>query len=637
MTTATITTMDDLLIFLIAKIDDTSANIIVEMYEVLIHNKNANEMISNLFITFLNGLLNDRHPFCIMRDIEHLLKTNISIFKSFILCITGHFNEICHVDKQKSIEMHVMSKLWENINLVSHIKSKMLLTEFIWSFSYFRKNIVKFDFSHVLSETELTFALTDVVNDKDIHDKLIECFIGDQIIIGNFNFYLLLCVKMIAVYPDFWNVINSVSENTIIHKILNFITKWCIGSIMTYLQMLKCDNYAIDAFQELLIDFVKNDYNLYDNRSEFTMIIELFCNVSLYNTRSSKIIIIKNEIFTIISKIIGGVYCNANPITRINAMFGVNAYIDIHGYHKFDNYINNLFAYINDIDVRIIINEEFQIIEHQSIISSMLYQLIDIYNSVDNKTKGFFAEMMYKLISRNLELFDKFDEVRNDNIRQMSVMVNLMFTNYYRQVITIALQTFLIYQNIFDRKIIDKNQYVEIDDKFIVFIGRILKNLKFNAIRGDVLFFVQTLDSDVNLIANVYKFIYDKICDDIDDLVDVRLDIINSFNYLEQVVEHKDEIIEKLCSYKDNYMAKYENFLDPITCKFIKNPVMIPNCTEIFERSSIVSIIYEKGLHPYTRQPLNIKLINEFNEQYDVVQKLTEFKNIRDMAIFKKL
>lgn len=73
-----------------------------------------------------------------------------------------------------------------------------------------------------------------------------------------------------------------------------------------------------------------------------------------------------------------------------------------------------------------------------------------------------------------------------------------------------------------------------------------------------------------------------------------------------------------------NLTVPYE-FCDPLLCHPIRVPIMIPSINSIFDRSSIMTQLYIEPINPYTKDPLTIEILDEYNKKDDVIQKINKF------------
>ena len=83
---------------------------------------------------------------------------------------------------------------------------------------------------------------------------------------------------------------------------------------------------------------------------------------------------------------------------------------------------------------------------------------------------------------------------------------------------------------------------------------------------------------------------------------------------------------EKVDDYVDISIVP-DDFIDPLLCTLIRDPIMIPHVDLIFDKSSILSQLYYENINPYTREPLSLKDIEEYNKENKIIDKINEFKN----------
>lgn len=130
--------------------------------------------------------------------------------------------------------------------------------------------------------------------------------------------------------------------------------------------------------------------------------------------------------------------------------------------------------------------------------------------------------------------------------------------------------------------------------------------------------------------------------------------LMNKKNFTEIIVDFELKNFKKIL--KINYIKKYdtieeiknlidksfkneielpEEFLDPLIFIKILDPIMIPNVDLIFDKSSIMSQINLEKINPYTREKLDVDILNEYNKKEEVKKKVEEFN--KKLADFKKL
>lgn len=91
----------------------------------------------------------------------------------------------------------------------------------------------------------------------------------------------------------------------------------------------------------------------------------------------------------------------------------------------------------------------------------------------------------------------------------------------------------------------------------------------------------------------------------------------------------KNEINEYIYADLSNQNIKLTNvpeeFLDPILCVVIDDPIMIPKVDLIFDRSSIMSQLYYENINPYTREKLTIEDVDSYNKESHIIEKIKKY------------
>ena len=97
---------------------------------------------------------------------------------------------------------------------------------------------------------------------------------------------------------------------------------------------------------------------------------------------------------------------------------------------------------------------------------------------------------------------------------------------------------------------------------------------------------------------------------------------------------YDSDMMTELDNYMDNYMTRVietetfdeelpTEFCDPILCTPLVEPVMLPNVTDLyFDKSCIVNQLYHEQKNPYTREPLTLDTLQEYNETPEVCEKI---------------
>ena len=111
-------------------------------------------------------------------------------------------------------------------------------------------------------------------------------------------------------------------------------------------------------------------------------------------------------------------------------------------------------------------------------------------------------------------------------------------------------------------------------------------------------------------------------------------------NYLQKLDIHMGiELLEVYIKIRDENDTEVipneidEEFLDPILCVPIRNPVLLPNSLVFMEKAVIESHLITNNFDPFSRSPLTIIELNEFNKTEDVIAKIIDFIYKRNQSI----
>ena len=183
--------------------------------------------------------------------------------------------------------------------------------------------------------------------------------------------------------------------------------------------------------------------------------------------------------------------------------------------------------------------------------------------------------------------------------------------------------TLQIHQNVYGKNII-KTVYPEVENKYSILIYDLLTAS--TNINHDLYKVLKRPD----LAANITNIVFESISNHIDFcslyLVNIKETIIdNILTYSKLPKDKKTHIINKLNIVKKQ-IDYSQDFLDPLLCTEIIDPVKIPGIdNEIFDRSSILTHIYDSKENPYTREPLTVEMLEEYNKQDSVVKDINIF------------
>lgn len=253
----------------------------------------------------------------------------------------------------------------------------------------------------------------------------------------------------------------------------------------------------------------------------------------------------------------------------------------------------------------------------------LIIQLFDFsHESFKMIPESMMCNLIFTLINRSIYMYDQFinvcDVIAND------LLISHNVKNIMSDILSIIVLTLSILTDMFQINIVVKS-HSEIEHKLSTLLGILISascdinHQIFTKLRSPHLA-SQITKKSYNILYsylslnNVSSESFSKIKNIITDNV--------SLSGLDN--EQKLFIIKKLSEHKQ--IVYSNDFLDPITCEPIKEPVKIPGINEIFDRSTIVTCIYESGLNPYTREKMTIEELDEYNSNENIVKEITIFK-----------
>lgn len=645
------------------------------------NNEENKLLLLNTFTTFMNGDIDENHTSKFIKECILLLEDNNQIEKSVLY---KFFNEWQNIAKKmpENFIFELLQKILSNDNS----KKSYVFTEFIWSFEIFRKAIKNFElydnskdfmtkgiFKNIFCGNKRNFktkklleCYKHIINDKNIYPDLIKYLhtivklnnsfssatnlINIQNNCSTLDFNIFLMELINKIYENNKNeILSSVNKDISSHVVDFKIENLDINNkiYITFLHSLRnTTNYVTKSYdmkkaglifhplfikameQFICSKFIENSFIDYFSKFKFIKLEEIFDDcanyydfLTAYNEEFSYKF--SNEFYGVISNILGGFDENIkNHHTRIAIFNTIKKSSGKTGFSIYPNFFDNLFKFINEIDC-----SKFgflymqQKILHFHSITQILLQMTDVCSTINDRSKYIFPETIYRLISNSFELFDMFNEKLYEEIKTKSFFDIKHFLECYFSVLETVLYTILIYNTIYEKNIID-TIYSELEEKMIFFIGRILDNSKMNVGNKFVLKNFKSITE--HLVPVCFSFLHKRLNSNIDIIFEIKDQIKKSFEIYD--FEYKNDILSMIDNYKEteDYPAE---FIDPITCKYIKNPVMIPNSTEIFERISIVSQIYNQGINPYTREKLTLEILEEHNKKEEIKNKIKNFED----------
>lgn len=586
-----------------------------------------------------------------------------------------------HIQKFSDFEK---AKILKSIISCISIKKCIRYTMYLWSFSNFRKMIQCIDIksnacgkrieeecifsslfqSHQMSNSERINAVREIIDDTELHDYLISYILRVVMLnqpytaslkspnvlyrCSSISFNIFIFELLYEIYKKH-NAIENVIADKKVYKVdefgytrgENINMELCVALPNAQYIALQCCYYTfplvhvqekkyMDIIEFLEKEFVQNTMIDYFKVHQYLGFDSVAVDLAdflefIYKNKNKFKVTIKNELFEIASSILGS--------TQFKDPYRFQMYTTIEkicpqvGFDPFKGFLNNLFKFINEVDIEKLDLPFGQQIIHQRSVVTTLQQMIDISSVIENESTYIFAETIFKLISRTLNLFDIFDDELFEKLCNSIHLINNYY-RYFNQTLQIITSTLLVYKSIYDKKLIN-TPYPELEEKYITMIGRILQNLKIKD--GANIFKLNCKDAYHSPTINIcFDVILDKLNGSaIMEIKEIILDVIDHVELENN--DNKKIIRDRLMTHQEETYP--EEFVDPISYRNIKNPVMIPGCNVVFERITIVTQIYQHGTHPYTREELSLADLESYNYEKHVIEKISAFVEKRDRYV----
>jgi uncharacterized protein YukJ len=78
-----------------------------------------------------------------------------------------------------------------------------------------------------------------------------------------------------------------------------------------------------------------------------------------------------------------------------------------------------------------------------------------------------------------------------------------------------------------------------------------------------------------------------------------------------------------------------DEFLDPITCEIIKEPMFLPDTNQITDKQVIYQILLTNPRNPFSGLPLTYEELEKYNQSNDIINKINDFKTKMNQAILQ--
>lgn len=450
------------------------------------------------------------------------------------------------------------------------------------------------------------------------------------------------------------NLINSIKKylNTIK---LNNIEKYLIPNLKcfinlfikyqidekTFLELRDFINYFITNVFYIYID-TKNiiNYLLYDNIND-TFIIN-FINidtikyfVDFFETENKYKELYFNK-SNILNQILYLKYMNSfnknnidnilhllTPLIDLNCNLIKSSFTGLNKHEKYDIFYD-MASIIIDIKSNYVPENMTDIILNFLHIDFLTWIKIDEFTKI--------CELIFKLlikIEKSNKLFNLKDKNYDDFLYKLILIENEILNNFELQINKeINFSNYSLVKTILYNYI----NILNIISHFVMeFIKKLNQDIPFK-IYGDLIYMLNlqlnkyillTENNNINkfslklLIRNIIitKFIIINNQIDINKFYYYGLEydkIINYYNHIQFKISY--DFIDKIEKIKNEESVNNDEYDDSLFCVKIKNKYRLPSQSDFFERDMIRLLIREKQEDPFTRQPLTLKELDEYNE-----------------------
>lgn len=365
--------------------------------------------------------------------------------------------------------------------------------------------------------------------------------------------------------------------------------------------------------------------------SSFISFIEHYKIINEY-TKFSK------EVFLMIEEIIKGKYYN-NIHVKNNALI---YYVKTYATNK-NNFSESMYKTIVEYITQTDLLKSVHYNAEKSIyISGIVNILIKAYDKKSNINNDLGVKLMYKIFNWVLELFSVTDDLKQLIKEHGTIELNEQNIVFLKGFFSTIPNTFLFY-SMMDKNVI-KTRESGLSQLLAIIIFKVMDFCYENEENLSVRLLPYESDQAISPLSQTgYQRFDELMCSyvvnclnnkQIDDEIFEILDQKNEslMEWIKLTYDNADDINDVSNKLKQKQKNKKnivfpDKFIDPILCSVIKDPVMIPNVDLIFDRSTINMQINKSSVNPYTREPLTMDIVNEYNLSDDVKQKIKKFQD----------
>lgn len=360
---------------------------------------------------------------------------------------------------------------------------------------------------------------------------------------------------------------------------------------------------------------VLDNENLYLNLITFIDNITAFTNTEVFYGK------INSDIYKCLVYVVGNMENKKiNQHVRYFACSVILKVVKTEGFNCFNNIFENLFRYVSEVKFFDWSHPDDSI-DHYYKLVELLCMLVDFYKKEFDESTSIVSEVLYILLKYGIKIFEEIHDIC-ESLKKKGVY-NWSNTSYFNKLVGAIEMTLILHKNIYECGII-KKIYPEVEHIYSIFINELLvATLDYN-------YELYTFLGRPELAAKITKISLASIISHIKFchtyLQSIDKTIIEAFERFGYNVDEKERqnVIDLLSSKKTNIDYPSE-FLDPLMATPILDPVKIPNVEDIFDKVGIVTHIHNSKENPYTREPLTIQTLEEYNKRPEIIESIQLF------------
>jgi hypothetical protein len=324
------------------------------------------------------------------------------------------------------------------------------------------------------------------------------------------------------------------------------------------------------------------------------------------------------ELYNFIEKLVVNKYSkiNVNKHSRIEATKTMFMLLRTRKIELHENFVDELLIFVNDVDYF----KESQFLEilgfHKDILQKFVQSIRDARVSDE-----IISRVIFELLSKCNDEFTILDDI----VKQCRTFRRIPYDakGLCNEITECILDTLYIYSEIYMFNKLT-NEHHEVDREFYTTAVKIISECESN---GDMLTILKYHEQAKKLIEGVIDCI--KINKSVLHLImDFKDKLLIEINDPQLMINgtKKEEFMNILAEYKPSKVIDYpDEFLDPLLCCPITSPVMIPDISDIFDKTTILTRIKIDPINPYTRKPLTEEIFEEYNKRDEIKEKINNF------------